>query len=179
MTVQVRLLAAGDAMAYRAFRLRGLEEHPTAFLSSAHEEAQKPLEVTLARVSPPVGKPHDFFMGAFDTGSGQIVGAVGLQGRYRPKEAHVASVVGMYVAAECAGQGVGLALMQALLQRCRDLPSLEELNLTLTGGNIAAQKVYDRCGFTVWGVLPRALKLDGQYHDKVHMRLSLRGQPAS
>jgi RimJ/RimL family protein N-acetyltransferase len=175
MTVTVRLLTTDDALTYRALRLRGLLEHSSAFLSSAEEEAQKPLEVTLARVSPPADKPHDFFVGAFDGDSGALIGAVGLQGRYRPKELHTASVVGMYVASEHTGRGVGLALMQALLQRCRELTRLEQLVLTLTAGNLAAQRIYERCGFTVWGVLPRALKLGDQYHGKVHMLLQLRG----
>jgi ribosomal protein S18 acetylase RimI-like enzyme len=72
---------------------------------------------------------------------------VGLQGRYRPKERHNATVVGMFVAPEAGGRGLGLALMHDLLARARALPGLTQLDLTVTEGNDTAQRLYARCGF--------------------------------
>ena len=117
-------------------------------------------------------RPHDFFLGAFQ--EGVLVGMVGLQGRYRAKERHNASVVGMFVAPEAGGQGLGSALMQDLLERARALAALEQLDLTVTQGNERAQALYERYGFTVYGVLPHAIKVDGEDYAKVHMVLRLR-----
>ncbi len=168
----VRRLLVADAAAYRALRLRALREHPEAFTSSFEEEQGRPLAWAEARLRDDPNRPHDFFLGAF---SGEtLAGIVGLQGRYRPKERHNATVVGMYVAPERAGQGLGRALMNDLLARARGLADLAQLDLTVTEDNDAAQMLYARCGFTVFGRQPNAIRLDGREFAKLHLLLRLR-----
>jgi len=167
----LRQLAQRDAAYYRALRLRGLREHPEAFTSSVEEEEPKPMAWTEQRLAPNAERPHDFFLGAFV--DGRLLGVAGLMGRYRPKERHNATLVGMYVAPELAGRGAGLALVRGLVQRAARFPGLEQIDLTVTAGNDRAQGLYARCGFTVVGILPRAIKVQGAYHDKVQMLLRL------
>lgn len=171
-TLTVRRLGPDDASRYQALRLRGLEEHPQAFTSSATEERARALTWAEDRLRPAGERPHDFFLGAFR--GERLVGIVGLQGRYRPKERHNATVVGMYVVPELSGQGVGRALMDALLEEAARLPGLEQLDLTVTEGNEAAQALYARCGFTLWGRHPRAVRIGPQYLAKLHMARPLR-----
>jgi ribosomal protein S18 acetylase RimI-like enzyme len=168
----IRLLLYTDAANYRALRLRALREHPEAFTSSFEEETLRPLSWSAQRLSADPARPHDVFLGAFLDGA--LVGMVGLQGRYRAKERHNASVVGMFVAPEAGGRGLGKALMEDLLARARALPALEQLDLTVTQGNDRAQGLYERAGFAVVGVLPHAIKVDGRDFAKVHMVLRLR-----
>jgi RimJ/RimL family protein N-acetyltransferase len=165
------LLGADDAPQYQALRLRGLREHPEAFTSSVEQEAAKPLEWSRRRLTPDAARPHDFFLGAFE--DGDLCGVVGLEGRYRPKEHHNATLVGMVVPSERVGHGIGRALVEALVRRARTLPSLAQIDLTVTAGNTPAHTLYERCGFIVVGVLPRAIQVDGHYHDKVQMQLRL------
>jgi RimJ/RimL family protein N-acetyltransferase len=168
----IRPLLAGDATAYQVLRLRALAEHPAAFTSSAAEEAARPLSWSEQRLQPEAQRPHDVFLGAWQ---GQLLlGMVGLQGRYRVKERHNATLVGLYVAPQASGHGLGLALVQALLAYSRSLPELQQLDLTVTEGNPMAQALYERCGFSVWGVMPRAIKVDGRWFAKVHMVCPLR-----
>ncbi len=171
-TLTVRLLTPADALPYRELRLRGLREHPSAFTSGADEEQAKPLAWSEQRLTPSPDKPHDFFFGAFNA-AGELVGTAGLQGGYRPKERHYATLVGMMVAAGQGGRGIGAALMRALLAHCRTLPDLQRLNLTVTVGNGTAIRLYERFGFTAWGVLPAAIRVDGVDHGKLHMALDL------
>lgn len=170
--LHIRRLCEQDAVAYRALRLRALAEHPEAFTSSAEEEAGKPLQWSAKRITAAADRPHDLFLGAFEEHA--LLGMVGMVGRYRPKERHNASVVGMYVASEVAGRGVGAALLQALIEQARAMPDLEQLDLTVTDGNDRARSIYTRGGFTEYGALPRAIKVAGRYHGKVHMVLRLR-----
>ena len=170
--VVIRRFLASDASDYRALRLRALAEHPDAFTSSVDEEANKPLSWSEQRLAAGADKPHDFFLGAFS--AHKLLGMVGIVGRYRPKERHNATVVGMYGAPELAGQGAGLALMRELIKQATAIPDLEQLDLTVTAGNDRAQGIYARCGFTVYGILPRAIRVQGRYYDKVHMVLRLR-----
>ncbi len=168
----VRRLRVADAAVYQALRLRALREHPEAFTSSFEQEQARPLAWAEARLRDDPLRPHDFFLGAF---SGEtLAGIVGLQGRYRPKERHNATVVGMYVAPERAGRGLGRALMNELLARARGLADLAQLDLTVTEGNDAAQTLYARCGFTVFGRQPNAIRLDGREFAKLHLLLRLR-----
>ena len=109
----IRPLLAGDAVAYQALRLQALAEHPTAFTSSAAEEAARPLSWSQQRLAPDAQRPHDVFLGAWQ--SNVLQGMVGLQGRYRVKERHNATLVGLYVSPQASHHGLGLALVQALL----------------------------------------------------------------
>ena len=168
----IRLLLGSDAAAYQRLRVRGLAEHPLAFTSSVDEEAARPLAWAVQRLSPTAQLPHDFFLGAFS--GAELLGQLGLEGRYRPKERHAATLLGMYVASEAAGRGVGQALLEALLDRARALPELEQIELTVTEGNRRAQALYERNGFRAWGVRPQAVKLDGQAYAKIHMVCRLR-----
>lgn len=174
--LHTRLLTPHDAPAFAALRLRGLELYPLAFTSSAQAEALRPLGWAANRLAHSADKPHDFFVGAFErTDAGEVlIGQVGVEGRYRAKERHNATVVAMVVAPEFAGRGVGAALMQHLLAHARSMPTLLQLDLTVSHGNPAAQGLYARMGFRVWGVLPGAICVNGEFVDKVHMQLPLR-----
>jgi RimJ/RimL family protein N-acetyltransferase len=169
--IRIRRLGPSDGAAYQALRVQGLAEHPQAFTSSAREEAEHPLQWAQERLHPTPEKPHDFFLGAFLRE--ELVGVVGLQGRYRPKERHNATVVGMFVTPRLSGRGAGRALMRELLAQAVGCQGLEQLDLTVTAGNGRALALYAACGFTVFGVLPRAIQVDGRYHDKIHMYMRL------
>lgn len=168
----IRPLTPFDAAAYRTLRLDMLAQHPEAFTSDAEEEALRPLAWTEQRLSAAPDKPHDLWLGAF--AGDALVGCVGLSGRYRAKERHNATVVGMMVQPQARGQGLGQRLLAALLERARAIPTLEQLDLSVTQGNDSAQRMYERAGFTVWGVHPAAIQVGGRYYAKVLMVLPLR-----
>jgi ribosomal protein S18 acetylase RimI-like enzyme len=165
--VAIRLLTPDDAPAYRALRLRALQEHPEAFTSSYEEDVDHPLQVTTQRLA----SPRQSFWGAFR--GHELCGMVGLERETRAKNRHRAWVVGMYVAPEAGARGIGAQLLQALLARCRD-EGLESLVLTVTDGNTHAQRLYERCGFRSFGIEPHAIKLGERSHAKNHMHLDLR-----
>ena len=168
----IRQLLPADAPAYQALRLNALREHPQAFTSSFEEEREKPLAWSQQRLQLDPARPHDFFLGAFAPEG--LCGMVGLQGRYRVKERHNATVIGLYVHAQHAGRGVGVSLMRDLIARAARLPGLEQLDLTVTVGQVGVQGLYARCGFELIGVSRRAILVHGQYYDKAHMALHLR-----
>lgn len=172
MAVEIRLLTPADAAPYRALRQEMLARHPEVFTSSAQEEARQTLDWSVQRLTLRDDKPHDFFFGAFE--GTVLVGCVGLSGRYRAKEQHNATVVGMMVRTPWRGQGVGERLLQALLERARSLDTLYQLDLTVTQGNDSAQRMYERSGFAVFGVHPAAIRVEGRYFSKVLMHLPLR-----
>lgn len=162
----VRRLEPADAVPYRALMLAAYAQHPDAFTSSATERAALPLSWWIARLdaSPAAGQ---IVLGAFD--GERLVGAAGLEFESREKARHKASLFGMYVAADVRQGGVGRQLVEAALAQAAARDGVRLVQLTVTEGNLAAQSIYARCGFQVFGVEPYAVALGGAFLSKVHM----------
>ena len=166
--IAIRPLTEADAGIYRAFRLLMLEESPTAFGSDLAEAAARPPSYFRKRAS---NQPDDFIMAAFN--GNELVGSAGAFREQEKKRRHLATVVGMYVHPDHRGRGLGARLLDAVLQRLRALPDLEFVQLSVTAGNEPALKLYQRAGFTVYGLEPAALKVAGANHDELLMSLEL------
>lgn len=169
-TASIRRLEPAEAALYAGFRLAALARAPAAFSSDPAEERSKPLAFAAARIRD-AARPDDFVLGAF--AGGELVGTAGFVRGARAKERHKGSVFGMAVAPPAAGAGVGGALMDRLIAEARQVPGLLQLALTVSAGNAAAEALYRRRGFTVFGREPRALVVDGAAVTKLHMVLML------
>lgn len=91
--------------------------------------------------------------------------------RYQNAKArHKGRIWGVYVRASCRGQGMGRALMTALLNRIRS-SGAEQVALTVVCGQEAARSLYCSLGFRPYGVEPHGLKMDGRYLDNEHLVL--------
>ncbi|MFC4120010.1 GNAT family N-acetyltransferase [Nonomuraea zeae] len=165
-SVTVRRLGVEDAAQYRMFRLEALRTAPTAFTSHYEEESAKPLSVTIERLAA-AGRPDDAVIGAFD--AGRLVGIAGLSVPRRQQERHKATLFGMAVAPHAAGRGIGKALVQRILRIAAATDGLAQVGLTVSEGNLPAERLYRSCGFEVWGREPRAVIIGGQAIAKLHM----------
>ncbi|TDD72917.1 GNAT family N-acetyltransferase [Actinomadura rubrisoli] len=170
--VVLRRLGEDDAERYRAFRLRALRDFPAAFTSSFEEESARPLSATVRRLVPP-GRPDDAVLGAFDA-AGDLVGSAGIAVPPRRQERHQATLFGMAVAPHAGGQGVGRALVERILEIAASA-GLLQVGLTVSEGNLPAERLYRSCGFEVWGREPRALLVGGRPVAKLHMVRMLDG----
>lgn len=168
--MEIRALAPADAAAFQHLRLQGLQESPTAFGSSYAEEVERPRDEVARRLG--VKEDDSFVLGAF-AADGTLLGVTGLHRPARVKTAHKADVWGMYVAPAFRGQGIGRALLEAVIARARALPDLRQLNLTVTASNAAARALYRSCGFETFGLERAALWVDDQYYDTEYMTLQL------
>jgi len=164
--MSVRRLLPADAAAYRALMLEAYARHPDAFTSSADERAALPLAWWQARLdeSPRAGQ---VVLGAFD--GERLAGAAGVEFESRAKARHKAHLFGMYVAPDARAGGHGRQLVQGLLAVAAARDGVTLIQLTVTEGNAAAQSLYERCGFEVFGVEPFAVALDGRFLSKCHM----------
>lgn len=162
----IRRLEPADAATYRALMLAAYAQHPDAFTSSAAERAALPLSWWGARLD---GSPTaaQVVLGAFD--GDRLVGAAGLEFERREKARHKAQLFGMYVAAQARQGGFGRRLVEASLALAAARDGVRLVQLTVTEGNRAARSLYERCGFTVFGVEPYAVALGTAFLSKVHM----------
>lgn len=79
---------------------------------------------------------------------GQVVGQLGLQVCQSPRRRHVAEI-GMGVAEDYQGQGVGSALLRAALEMADNWLNIRRMELTVYSSNEAAIALYERFGFEV------------------------------
>lgn len=104
-------------------------------------------------------------------GDGRLVGAL-FVGMGRGVEAGVASL-GMFVAADSRGRGVGSALMEACLDWAK-AAGAHKIVLTVWPHNHAARALYAKFGFVAEGTLRRAFRRrNGELWDAITMGLVL------
>ena len=166
----IRRLLPDDAPPYRALMLEAYERHAEAFSSSAPERAALPLDWWRARLAPGDDAPQRV-IGAWR--GDRLAGVAGLSFETGEKLRHKATLFGMAVAEDFRRQGIGEALVQAVLDHAQAHPGTRLVQLTVSDGNRAARALYERCGFAVFGIEPRAVALGGGYVAKCHMWVDL------
>ena len=164
--IRITRLAPREAVDYRALMLEAYATHPEAFTSSVAERAQLPLGWWAARMST-VPDADEAVFGAYvdDT----LAGVAGVSFETREKTAHKATLFGMYVPAPYRGLGLGRRLIGAILDHARSHPATEIVQLTVSAGNAAAERLYAACGFEPFGTEPFAVRVLDDYVTKVHM----------
>ncbi len=80
-----------------------------------------------------------------------VVGNGGLE-RLGGRRRHVASL-GMTVADDHAGRGIGTALLRALVEAADDWLDIRRIELTVFADNAPAIRLYDKAGFETEGTL--------------------------
>lgn len=169
--VELRRLRALELAEYKALRDAMLAAHPQAFTSDAEAEAGKTAQSYLPRLGLDRPEGGQFTLGAWDGRA--LLGVVSCERDMRLKVRHIGHLIGMMVADHAAGRGIGRLLLQACIDEARSVAGLELLTLSVTAGNTAAEHLYRSTGFVVYGTLHRAIRVDGRYHDKNLMSLSL------
>lgn len=160
----IRELLAADASAFQALRLQALAECPAAFAASLEEEQQTPLSVVAENLR---GHSNHYVLGAFN--DARLVGIVGVQREQPRKLAHKAFIWGMYVEPAARRHGVGHALLAEALTRAAQMAGVCQVNLGVNASNTAAIALYQRIGFTSFGLERAFMMLEGVPHDELHM----------
>jgi ribosomal protein S18 acetylase RimI-like enzyme len=166
MMYQVRALGTADAEAYRRVRLDALRLHPDAFGAAYEDE----VELDVRQFADRLATPGFTRYGGFAADS--LVGLAGLQMRSGVKERHKARLFSMYVDAAHRHSGLAQRLIEAVIGGAREAGALV-LQLSVAAGNVPAQRLYRRMGFSVYGVERRSLWVGEQFHDEELMALDL------
>jgi ribosomal protein S18 acetylase RimI-like enzyme len=169
--MMVQRLSSFHAGAYRALMLEAYRLHPEAFTSSVNERAALPLGWWEERLSGDEDA-REVVLGVVQ--GDELAGAVGVAFDAREKARHKALVFGMYVPQRFRRRGLARQLIESAVAQARARPHIRVLQLTVTEGNRAAQELYERCGFTAFGVEPYAVAVGTGYVSKVHMWCDLR-----
>lgn len=161
-----RILTVGAESidAYRMLRLRGLREHPESFGETPENFEGKNNQQILERIEAQM-RIGGFILVATSS-SGELIGTVGLALNDDKKMRHRGTLWGMYVIPEARSHGVAQALIDELCVRAERIEGLEQLHLSVVTTNHSAYRLYQRMGFTTYGVDPKVLKLGDQAFDE-------------
>lgn len=132
----------GDWEEYRALRLEALQREPSAY-GSTYDDA--------------VARPDDFWQRRLAGGEsinlvatveGRMVGMVGVL-LAAPDDPSAAVVVGVYVAPEHRGRGIGRMMMESLLARLAERTEIATVRLSVNSDRTVARALYTALGFQI------------------------------
>ena len=109
--------------------------------------------------------PDNLLIGAFMVE--RLVGTAGLH-RSGGRQRHVAGL-GMGVADDLTGKGIGTALLRELLDAADNWLDIKRIELTVFHDNATAISLYERHGFEREGLLRAYAFRDGSYVDAITM----------
>ena len=132
----IKRLAAHEGLRLRTIRLRALADAPDAFGSTHDEAAARPLESWAAQL-----QEIPTFVAVVD---GEDVGLV--RGARDDSQADAAWLISMWVAPEVRGQGLGEALIDAVVEWAR-AGGARRVLLDVGDHNHPAIALYARMGF--------------------------------
>lgn len=164
----IQQLSPDDGAAFFEFRRRSLVDAPLILTASPADDI-----VTSARSAAELlgEAPRSVVFGAFDREL--LVGTLGVHVDRQLKRSHLGHVWGMYVAGEHRGRGFAAQLVDAVITHARAIGTPEWLQLSVSSAAPAAQRIYERAGFRVWGTEPAALRFGGETTAEHHMTLQL------
>jgi RimJ/RimL family protein N-acetyltransferase len=164
--VLIRPTRTKDAAAHRALRLEGLQAHPEAFGAEYATSAARPIEYWQERMHSGAGGEQGITYVA--DAAGELIGMTALVRNDGAKMQHAGSIFSVYTRTDWRGTGVADALIEACVAYAREL-GLRLVRLGVVTTNASAIRLYQRCGFTVYGVEPETIQYDGVYYDELLM----------
>ena len=112
------------------------------------------------------------FVATLNDAPGQVIGSIMANGKGRRATRHRAAV-GLAVARDWRGKGVGRALMERVIAWARETGFITRLELEALVRNESAVRLYERLGFQREGLQRHALLRNGEYLDDIIMALLL------
>jgi ribosomal protein S18 acetylase RimI-like enzyme len=135
---------------YRELRLRALKEDPEAFSSSYADSLRQPEQFWKTRLADAERGEGSWLL--FGTQDNKLVGMIGAFTEGDTTE--IATVVSVYVPREERGNGISSRLMEEILRVLSAVPRLRKARLDVNVSQVAAIRVYQRCGFREIGRKP-------------------------
>ena len=163
MEPTIRCLDAADAAAFSILRLEALARSPSAFSAAYEEEARQTLEQVATRLA------AETVFGAFI--GGDLCGIAGFARPPQEKKRHKGVLWGVYVRPGIRREGLGTALVAAVIEHARG--EVAQLQAAVVTTNHAARHLYRKLGFVTYGLEPRGLCVGEESFDQELVVLTL------
>ena len=156
---EIRQLKAEDAAEYQAVFLAALQSAPAAFAADYDEESVRSSDQIAERIR------REVIFGAFV--DGRLCAIATFLQQTALKRRHVGMIWNMYVSEERRGTGLADTLFKYVLEAAS--PKVDQVELYVAVDNPRGSKFYRRFGFESYGVMPRALRVQGADFDALMM----------
>jgi len=165
-TLTIMEIKSDQSEQYKRFLNYGLLHDEENFRITPNDDANAPFPTT--------DKADSFTLGAYV--GNELAGIVSFarDGENREKLRHKGILFRMYVSKDFRGQGIAKKLIEALLLRVKEIPDIEQINLTVIANNDNAKALYEKFGFVTFGSEPNAIKLKDKYFTEDQMVLKLK-----
>ena len=164
--MRIARLGPEDVARFLELRAQALDGDPASFRYTSADDRRVGAAGWRDRLE------RDHVVGALD--EVRLLGVGGFARFAGDKLDHKGLVWGMYVRPEARGRGVADALMRALIEHARGCVCL--LQLTVMADNTRARAFYERHGFRLYGIEPRAVRQGDDLRDEALMWLPLSGE---
>jgi ribosomal protein S18 acetylase RimI-like enzyme len=156
---EIRQLNAEGAAEYQAVLLGALQSAPSAFAADYGEESARSLDQIAERFR------REVIFGALV--DGRLCAIATFLQQASPKRRHAGMIWNMYVSEERRGTGLADTLFQYVLEAAS--PKVDQVELYVAVDNPRASNFYRKFGFESYGVMPRALRIQGADFDALMM----------
>jgi len=165
--IAIRPLTEGDAEAFKALRLKAIQDAPTAIWPTHEEEVARTLDETRNRIRT---TDHQIVFGAF--AGLALIGIAGLRREPLAQVAHKAVLWGVFVDPAHRRGGIASRLLDAAIAHAR-AASVLQIQLCVNTENPRAQALYRNAGFETFGIEHRAMRVGERFYDEAHLVLRL------
>jgi RimJ/RimL family protein N-acetyltransferase len=162
-TITLREASLADARQFRELRLFALKESPTAFSADYQVDASQSVSFWKGRL-----KPDEYGIIFIAEHENHLIGMTGIRKGESPKTKHSAGIWGVYVRPEWRGAHIA----EEMIDMCCEWAKLRGVQIVKLGvmtTNKSGIRLYERCGFTVYGTEPLTIYYDGHYYDSLLM----------
>ena len=167
-TIVIRQSNLADAWNFRDLRLEALQDSPTAFSMDYQRSFNYPAKHWEDALAMDDNESAIFFA----EHERHLIAMTGIARGRSPKTRHGADIWGVYVSASWRGWHIAETLIRSGINWAR-AREIVILRLAVVATNKSAIRCYERCGFTTYGIEPRALFYEGKFYDEYMMSLAL------
>jgi ribosomal protein S18 acetylase RimI-like enzyme len=168
--ITIREATPSDAPRFRELRLEALLNNPIAFTADYQKNLNHPPKYWEEMLKMQA-EESTIFVVEYEN---NLLGMTGIVRGTSPKTRHVGWIWGVYVHPGWRG----LHIAEELIRTCFVWAIERHIDLAKLGVaavNEPAIRCYERCGFKIYGIEPRAILYDGRYYDEHLMYVDLDG----
>lgn len=164
----IRALAEKDVDEFLKIRMDSLKLSPKSFGADPNTNIDK----ERTRLDLQSKNEENFILGYLE--GDQVTGMIGFIREKSIKKRHKGFIWGVFVYAEYRGRGIGKKLMESCLHRLSTIHGLEKVVLTVSSTSTEAIALYEKFGFSQFGIEKKSMKWQDEYVDEIYMEKLLK-----